>query len=357
MSSRLALAVGVPLTVLRTYRWRGLARRSAHEVRVRLNLFASQPRVVLASDATARVVSYRPAAPESLTRHLAIERASRVLEGWYQAYGGEWRRLPQAPGEWHRHPVVRFEFPLAQWWKVPLQTPGVDVKDVWEPGRFSWAYDLVRAYALTADRNYCIDFYRRLAAWEAANTPFRGPHWACGQEVAIRALAILHAEDSLPGSSDDARIALRVLCWSAERIADAVGYGLSQRNNHGISEAAGLVHLGLRLRGVHPHAARWLVVGTHLLNEQVCDQFSLDGWYAQHSFNYMRVALEQALYAQRALAAAGATLSTAALARLDAAVALLSSTLAQERSQITEPTTAPESCRSQRQSTGIFVRS
>jgi hypothetical protein len=132
--------------------------------------------------------------------------------------------------------------------------------------------------------------------------------------------------DSLPAPPGDPAAIERlenILCWSGERIANAIGYGLSQRNNHGISESAGLVHLGLRLRGAHTDADRWLRLGKRNLDEQICDQFSADGWYAQHSFTYMRVALEQALYAERALSEAGLHLSHEALSRLDAAVGLL----------------------------------
>src|SRR6185437_13413753 len=99
--------------------------------------------------------------------------------------------------------------------------------------------------------------------------------------------------------------------------------GLSQRNNHGISEAAGLIHLGIRLEGLHPDAAHWMARGVRLLEEQALDQFSADGWYSQHSFNYMRVAIEQVLYAQWALSAVGRTLSDAVLERVDAALTLM----------------------------------
>jgi len=227
--------------------------------------------------------------------------------------------------QWRMHPASGVCFPLSHWWRLNLLPAGADIKDVWEPGRFAWAYDLIRAYTLSGDPRYARAFHRYLADWEQANPAFQGPHWACGQETAIRALALLHAEVAFgpdSSSAEAARLAA-VLASSAERIANAIGYGLSQRNNHGISEAAGLVHLGLRLRGEHPRASAWVGSGTRLLNEQIRDQFAPDGWYSQHSFNYMRVALDQALAAQRALQGAGLTLSQDALQRVDAAIALL----------------------------------
>jgi hypothetical protein len=246
-------------------------------------------------------------------------RGREVVEGRYEAYGHDWRALPRSATEWRTHPRTGYEFPPRPWWQIDLLPSAADVKDVWEPGRFTWAYDLVRAFAASRDPAYADVFHAQLAGWYEANPPFSGVQWACGQETAVRALAILHAADSLPvreGDGGAARLRVtEVLGCSGERIANGIGYGLSQRNNHGISEAAGLVHIGLRLRGVHPAAKRWLRLGCRLLDEQAGDQFYADGWYAQHSFTYMRVAMEQVLMAQHALTAHGMTLSVTVLDR------------------------------------------
>jgi hypothetical protein len=114
-----------------------------------------------------------------------------------------------------------------------------------------------------------------------------------------------------------------VLAWSGERIADAIDYGLSQRNNHGISEAAGLIAIGGRLRGADPRARQWIELGPAHLARCIEDQFEPDGWYLQHSFNYLRVALDQIVTAQRVLRHTGASLDESSLARARAAVALL----------------------------------
>jgi hypothetical protein len=316
--------------LLRTYGWRGLPRRAVHEMRRACGLFQNKPRHPPSNSVGTRRVAYGPrgawSALSGPQRQRIIDRAQRVLDGWYEAFGHDWRRMPQTPQDWRRHPRTGFEFPMLSWWKVPLMPAGQDIKEVWEPARFGWAYDLVRAFALTGDRRCARLFYDRLRQWQRANPPFVGPQWACGQEVAIRALALLHGEDGLPtpdGDAEAAKLLVSELGWCGERIADAVGYALSQRNNHGLSEAAALVHLGIRLKSVHPGAGAWLHTGARLLEEQILDQFAPDGWYAQHSLTYLRVALDQTLYAQRALCAIGQTLSAAALERIDAAVRLV----------------------------------
>src|SRR4051812_1255803 len=104
-----------------------------------------------------------------------IERGRKVVAGSYQAYGAEWRPLPSTPEAWHRHPQTSVELPMTEWWRVPLMRAGVDVKDVWEPGRFAWVYDLIRAYAITGEDAFAAAFHRWFAGWYEANPPFRGP--------------------------------------------------------------------------------------------------------------------------------------------------------------------------------------
>jgi hypothetical protein len=315
--------LAIPAILLRTYGWHGIARRARHEMRARSGAFRQRPAGHVNADPGVPVIAYGPASSDLrevpvAQRERAMQRAQLVVDGYYEAFGHEWRRFPVEERAWRTHAVSGYEFPMVPWWHVALLPPQADVKDVWEPARFAWVYDLLRADALARDPRYARTFDEILAGWIAANPPFVGPHWACGQETGIRALALLHAETRFPNE----RIAA-VLGWSAERIADAIGYGLSQRNNHGISESAALVHLGLRLRAVHPDAPRWLARGLQLLEEQICDQFAADGWYAQHSFTYMRVALEQALLARRALQRAGQDLSASCLARLNRSYDLL----------------------------------
>jgi hypothetical protein len=297
-------------------------------VRRRNDWFRRRPRIHELNTLGRRAVTYRPRRDfkEAVDFDAAVERGRRVAQGTYESFGHEWRTLPTGHDAWSTHPRTGYRFTSDVWWKVPHLPPGTDIKDVWEAGRFSWVYDLIRAYSVTEDPTYSAAFHRTFRDWCESNPPFLGVQWACGQETAIRAIAVLHAEDALPAPPDDpdaaARI-VRVLGWSGERIADAIGYGLSQRNNHGLSESAGLIHIGLRLLDVHPAAARWLELGRQRLEEQVRDQFYEDGWYAQHSFTYLRFALEQVLLAQHALSARSGSLSSELLDRLRSSVRFL----------------------------------
>ena len=319
----------------RTYGTRGLWRRSVFETRRRLGRFKRAPTSVplaLGRAAPPAEWVFRP--DRSRVRATAdvaegVRRADRVCSGEHQAFRWTWSALPATPRAWCTHPTTGHVYDsTVPWYSVAHLDPEAgDIKDLWEPARFGWAFDLARGWLLTGDDRHASAFWMGLETFLDGCPPFLGPQWSCGQETAIRAMAWLWMEGALADapSSTPVRVArLReALAWSAERIADAIGYALSQRNNHGISEAAALAALGARFRGVHPRAGKWLALGRRHLEWTVRDQFAADGWYIQHSLNYLRLALDQVVQAERALRCGGEGLSPGAVARLRAAVSLL----------------------------------
>lgn len=192
------------------------------------------------------VAPFESTGPRFGPRLIRIPPSSELIAwpGEFQAFRDAWRRFPTGEG-WHRHPITGVaRSPDRQWWRRNLLDPEFgDVKDLWEPARFGWVYDLVRGYLLTRDPRYRAAFVERFVDWWAANPPMTGPHWSCGQETAIRAIAMLYAEANLD-LGDDGRTVIDALGASGERIRDAIGYALSQRNNHGLSEAVGLLAIG-----------------------------------------------------------------------------------------------------------------
>ena len=309
-------------------------------MRRRLGLYQTQPRVghigsdssldMLPTDSPFDVDLDRIAA--AVDRDTAIARADRVADGWYQAYRSEWRRRPMSADDWSIHPQLGTRYPAAPWWELrrflSLDPALGDVKDVWEPARFTWVFDLALGYVATRDDRYARAFWSSVESFIDGNLPFRGIQWSCGQETSIRALSCLWGERVFGTSVETTaprRERLRdFFAWSGERVTDAIEYAISQRNNHGISEATGLIALGHRLAGLHPDADRWLHDGARWVEYLVLDQFAEDGWYVQHSLSYLRMALDQLVVAERVLRMSrGSGLSIAAAARVRAAIALL----------------------------------
>ncbi|RME08676.1 MAG: hypothetical protein D6803_00590, partial [Anaerolineae bacterium] len=118
----------------------------------------------------------------------AISLADEIVAGRYRPFGGESSALR-----------LDFPFPHAHWTayergavQIPFSAAGCpypDIKFIWEPARFGWAFTLGRAYRLSADERYPRTFWRYFEAFCAAQPPFFGPQWMNGQEVALRLLA------------------------------------------------------------------------------------------------------------------------------------------------------------------------
>jgi len=68
-----------------------------------------------------------------------------------------------------------------------------DIKFIWEPARFGWAFTLGRAYYLTNDERYPEAFWRYLELFQQANPVNRGPNWVSAQEVALRLIVFAFA--------------------------------------------------------------------------------------------------------------------------------------------------------------------
>lgn len=172
-----------------------------------------------------------------------------------------------------------------------------DIRRVWEQARLA---DLP---ALPPDRAEAL-----VRSFVAANPPFRGPHWACGQEAAIRLAHLLAAAGAEP-----LRPGMRALvALHRDRIQATLGYAMAQDNNHATSEAAGLWIAGMVLDEAET-AAR----GRALLERAVLRLFLPGGAFAQQSMRYQALALAMPAFAQRMAAARGRPgLSAAALARL-----------------------------------------
>ncbi|HEY5271357.1 MAG TPA: heparinase II/III family protein [Anaerolineales bacterium] len=177
--------------------------------------------------------------------------------------------------------------------------PVPDIKFIWEPARFGWAFALGRAYHLTGDEKYAEAFWRNFITFTDANPPYLGPHWMSGQEAALRLMAFAWAAqvfDTASASTPErkARLAQSVAAHAA-RIPPTLVYARSQQNNHLLTEAAGLLTAGLALAD-HPNAPRWRGLGWRWLNNGLQSQIDGYGEYVQHSTNYHRLMLQVALW-------------------------------------------------------------
>lgn len=184
-------------------------------------------------------------------------------------------------------PAVHGPFsPAAPALGIDLFGPG-DVRPVWEANRFQTLPLLAQAARLWPEAGYQAALDVWLGAWLAANPPFLGPNWACGQEAALRALHLALALALLEQDQAPAPAARAVLQLHARRIAATARYAQAQDNNHSISEPAGLYACALLLGDApgRDHAAAELAVAMARL-------VAADGGFAQVSTGYHRLLLD-----------------------------------------------------------------
>ncbi|MDP1545306.1 MAG: alginate lyase family protein, partial [Anaerolineales bacterium] len=189
---------------------------------------------------------------------------------------------------------------LRQEEQEPASQRHVDIKFIWEPNRFAFVYTLVRAYAATRDEKYPQAFWQLIQDWAEHNPPNTGANWKDGQEIALRLMAwtfgfyaFIHSPSTTPEHTAQFT---QLVAAQAERVYANIGYAISTRSNHTISEAFGLWMVGLLFPELKS-AETYFALGKKLLEDEAAKQIFPDGSYAMYSLNYHRFILHLYLYA------------------------------------------------------------
>lgn len=206
------------------------------------------------------------------------------------------------PPAWHTNPFNGDSTPADRHWSTISDFGRSDIKLIWEPSRFGFVFALVRAYWRSGDNRYAELFWQLVEDWRSHNPPQQGANWKCGQETSLRVIAWcfgLYGVLTAPATTPE-RVAnlAQMIAVSGERIASNLGYALSQRNNHGISEGAGLWTIGVLFPELRA-ARRWRERGRAVLESQANELIYDDGAFSQHSVNYHRLMLQDYLWAIR----------------------------------------------------------
>ena len=262
--------------------------------------------------------------------HSPVAEADLLARGHFRIFNDDLAEVGSPP-RWHVSVLDGAAVDASVHW-TKLSTAGpVDIKGVWELSRFAWVYPLVRAWVLDGEARHVERFWLLLADWMEANPPNRGPQWMCGQEASMRLIAVAFALQAFrdhPATTDARlRAAARLAAATAGRIRAHLGYALSQRNNHGISESLGLFTAGALWPGL-PASAAWRDQGLETLFPQVDALVDPeDGGFSQHSSNYHRLFLQLMTWAEVVLAAAGESLPPRTRARVGLATEFLANLL------------------------------
>jgi glycosyltransferase involved in cell wall biosynthesis len=253
--------------------------------------------------------------------------AGRIMAGEQLYFFRKWAEF-QGAGRWSRNPFSGQEVSHARHWsELGFYSPVYgDLKIILEPSRFASAFALVRAYRYTGDEEYAECFWQLFEDWSRDNPPQAGPLWVCGQECSIRVFAWCFALYGLLSSPHTTPARVQELAAQihahADRTAAGIIYASSQRNNHTLSEAAGLWTVGLTFPEFR-HAKRWREEGKKALEAEAPRQIGEDGSFIQHSFNYHRLMLHDYIWALRLGEINQQRLSSEVYERVDRAVGFL----------------------------------
>jgi hypothetical protein len=219
--------------------------------------------------------------------------ADEILQKKMRFYGEELKTLLLAPEAEPAH--------WTEYERGTIHPRFKDIKDVWEPARFSWAIILGKAYYLSGSEKYARTFWQYFEEFKAANPINRGLNWTSAQEVALRMIALIISAHLLKNSKESTAERIKSLSTyvaeHASRIPPTLCYAKAQNNNHLLSEAVGLYTAAFFLPN-HPKAAYWREKGLRWFEQAVETQIAADGTYIQYSTNYHRLMLMLCLWMQ-----------------------------------------------------------
>ncbi|UCE06025.1 MAG: alginate lyase family protein [bacterium] len=256
-----------------------------------------------------------------------IAEADDILQNKFRYFSNRTYSLGSGP-DWFLNPVTgKRANPDIHWCDVKIFDPNLgDIKCIWEPSRFSWSYTLVRVFAATGNERYVEKFWNLFESWLKANQPNMGPNYVCGQECALRLIAMcfaFHAFANVSVSTSErlAKMAIAIAVH-ANRIEKNINFAISTRTNHALTEAAGLYITGL-LFPEFSRSSYWFKLGKNVLTTECLKQIYPDGSYIQHSMNYHRLMLHTFLWAVRLAQLNGDSFCDELMSRLDKATQFL----------------------------------
>ncbi len=207
-----------------------------------------------------------------------------------------------SPPNFNRDPIHGVDWPVGNHWSTYEQfnPKYADLKCVWEPSRFSWAYALGRDYLVTGNESAAETFWSYLEAWDRQNPYGLSAQWFCGQEASFRCFAWVFAAcatiTSKSATEERLRRLTELVWYTGRHVAENLVYARSQKNNHAISEAVCLYMIGSQFPELRS-AEAWRDEGRQSLLRELDRQIYRDGSFVQHSMNYHRVMLDDLLWA------------------------------------------------------------
>ncbi|MDD5727016.1 MAG: alginate lyase family protein [Victivallales bacterium] len=226
-----------------------------------------------------------------------LEAADNAINGKIFAFSHEYLDYSHngKVTDWHYNPVNGKNAPAAvPWHRLPDFGEYGDIKLIWEASRFPQVYYFINAYAVSRDGKYAAACLEQICNWCTENPFPYGVNYKCGQEIAFRLFAWITATGYFRdfAGPEFFETLVKNIYISLLRIDMNIDYAAeSVRNNHSVSEAAGLFVGGL-LFPQFPESRHFIKRGLHYLVKELAYQVYPDGSYIQHSMIYHRLVLD-----------------------------------------------------------------
>jgi hypothetical protein len=201
---------------------------------------------------------------------------------------------------WLRDPLSGADWPLDYHADVKVRRDdGSDVRVLWEVNRLAHLLTLGRAYALTNDERFALEFFAEVESWRRSNPVGRGPNWMCAMEVALRAMNLIGAFELFRRSPhlDEERLQtlLAIFDNHGAHIRRNLEFSYITTSNHYLSDVVGLLWLGLMLPELED-ARAWREFGLREMLREMEKQVLEDGADVEASTGYHRFVIELFLY-------------------------------------------------------------
>ena len=255
----------------------------------------------------------------------AEESTNKIEKGVFPYFSARWQDIGEQPN-WFLNPYTGQTIPGDLHFSQINEFGFGDVKAVWEASRLPFVFVLARSFARSGDDRCGEVFWQHLELWMDANPPYQGINWKCGQESGLRFIAAVFGlfvfSQSPSTSKERLQRFTQFAAATANRIDKHIAYAISQKNNHGISEAVALWTIGV-LFPEFKQAAKWKAKGLKIL-EQLCAELIYDdGAFSQHSANYHRLVLHLLSWITRLATVNQVHLSDRLMDRFDKAIEFL----------------------------------
>jgi hypothetical protein len=204
------------------------------------------------------------------------------------------------PIEWLRDPLSGHVWELDYHREIGLfRSDGSDARVLWELNRLGHLVTLGRAYKVTGDERFSLEFFAQLEHWSKQNPVGFGPNWTCAMEVALRAINLLAAFEFFRNSEHLTLTRLELLLSLLEKHGEHISRNLEfsyiATSNHYLTDVVGLLWLGVLLPELVV-SRQWKSFGLREMLREMDKQILPDGADFESSTGYHRYILELLLY-------------------------------------------------------------